>query len=701
MAGYEHNRNKIFSPLQHILRHNLADFGYNNPNLPDTIMNAEEAMDWLFGVVYPQTKAAVATPADLPTGLNTPNVGDVAPTVGDRRFVDDDGDGKSAMYQFAKTDGELVADWDKIADLDWGLNAVVQSLADQTQPYYLFKRGMTDYDLTTELPYAGDLAGQHLYGGDTAGQNLVLFANNGDNPATNTGSIFFGDQAKPLGNLVQDFGDTTHRWKDGYFGSLIIGISSMTITSNAGTGSIIDTSGEMSFGANNLTTTGDTSATNVTGTSSLVGGDITISSGSITSTSPAISFGGENLSTTGTLASGVHTVSGTLTLGSGSIVDSGGTINFGGNNLSTTGTLSSGQLDADNIRLSGNTISITLANTNLALVANGTGVVDVQSAMTTLGQTVTGTVGITGQLDVDQLTLNGDTISSSGLIQFADAFRPSTDNDLDIGDATHRVQDLFLGTSINDGTTAMTMTTLMSFSEALTGIVDKAALFYNSGTGKWEASLPDNEIDHGTISGLLDDDHTQYALLAGRGAVSQVLHGGLTAGFLELRSNAAVDLGVRVDIDGIKPNPASTTYNIGATGNRFQDLYMNGQGYGFEAENTADAQGASAAGTLGRLWFQTSDSHLYMDRGAKAVRVGHLYYNKIHTVAEINANVTVAPFSTAGESVSDATKCMWQLVDIATNEIMNVPIQTSATQVIIANTIALDGANYRLMGIEL
>jgi hypothetical protein len=48
--------------------------------------------------------------------------------------------------------------------------------------------------------------------------------------------------------------------------------------------------------------------------------------------------------------------------------------------------------------------------------------------------------------------------------------------------------------------------------------------------------------DHGALTGLLDDDHTQYALLAGRAGSSQVLNGSPTSGNdLILRGNSAFD----------------------------------------------------------------------------------------------------------------------------------------------------------------
>ena len=82
--------------------------------------------------------------------------------------------------------------------------------------------------------------------------------------------------------------------------------------------------------------------TTVTGT--LIVDTMTIAGGSITDSSGAISFGDENLTTTGTLASGIATVDATLILASGSITDSSGAISFGDENLTTDGTITSGGL---------------------------------------------------------------------------------------------------------------------------------------------------------------------------------------------------------------------------------------------------------------------------------------------------------------------------------------------------------------------
>ena len=124
-------------------------------------------------------------------------------------------------------------------------------------------------------------------------------------------------------------------------------------------------------------------------------GTLTIANGSITDSSGAISFGNENLTTTGTLAAGDDSVIGNLTLTDGSITDSSGAISFGNENISTTGNLSAGTTTFDALTVSGATsfaapvtvdslsfndnIISTSTNADLELTPGGTGVVNVSN----------------------------------------------------------------------------------------------------------------------------------------------------------------------------------------------------------------------------------------------------------------------------------------------------------------------------------
>ena len=82
--------------------------------------------------------------------------------------------------------------------------------------------------------------------------------------------------------------------------------------------------------------------------------------------------------------------------------------------IATVGTHTiTGQLDAEGVRIKDNTITTNATNANLELSANGTGVVDVKDAMTTVGQTITGNVVVTGRFDIDNLAFTGNNITAT------------------------------------------------------------------------------------------------------------------------------------------------------------------------------------------------------------------------------------------------------------------------------------------------
>ena len=78
----------------------------------------------------------------------------------------------------------------------------------------------------------------------------------------------------------------------------------------------------------------------------------------------------------------------------------------------TGSTTITGQADIDYVRIKDNKITTNTSNSVLEISANGSGTVDVQNAMTTLGQTVTGNVAITGRADVDNLRIDANSITA-------------------------------------------------------------------------------------------------------------------------------------------------------------------------------------------------------------------------------------------------------------------------------------------------
>ena len=82
--------------------------------------------------------------------------------------------------------------------------------------------------------------------------------------------------------------------------------------------------------------------------------------------------------------------------------------------ITTTGTHTiTGQADIDAIRVKDNKITTNSTNANLELAASGTGVIDVQNAMTTLGQTITGVLTVDGSVAIDNININGNTITGT------------------------------------------------------------------------------------------------------------------------------------------------------------------------------------------------------------------------------------------------------------------------------------------------
>ena len=117
--------------------------------------------------------------------------------------------------------------------------------------------------------------------------------------------------------------------------------------------------------------------------------------------------------------------------------------------VTTVGTHTiTGQLDAEGVRIKDNTITTNATNANLELTANGTGVVDVKKAMTTIGQTITGNVAITGQFDCDNISISGNGIiatNSGGGINI----NPNATGQITLGGTVVQVPGLFNTTTLS------------------------------------------------------------------------------------------------------------------------------------------------------------------------------------------------------------------------------------------------------------
>ena len=220
---------------------------------------------------------------------------------------------------------------------------------------------------------------------------------------------------------VQFFGATTGKsllWDESADKLIITGDMSVSGTiSDLGTVTTVDINGGTIDGA----TIGGASAgagtfTTLAGTTSVVAAsDITITSGSILSASGAITFGNENLTTTGTLASGTITVSSDLALATGSITSASGAISFGNENLSTTGTLGAGAGTLTSLSVSDGNItnvgdialdSITSDGTTITI---GTGSTMTFTDNTTIAVSLGNDAGDDFTIDSTAFVVEGDT----------------------------------------------------------------------------------------------------------------------------------------------------------------------------------------------------------------------------------------------------------------------------------------------------
>lgn len=721
------HRFEIWNQTQHPYKHTLGDFSYVNPAAPG-VTNVEGAFNWLFAVLYPNAKSSVANVAALPAAGNTLN---------DYRVVLDDGDGKAASYRWEQREGEVSASWHKVYDMDWGQDSILAAFQNNTQDLYVWRGGRTELDGSGNA-ITGLYAGQTIYGGDAANQNLTLRANSGDGTGARTGFVQVDDMFRPAVHNTFDLGTNTFRWKDIYAQSSAV-IGTLSIVS----GSITDSSGAISFGDENLTTTGNITGGVITGTSLVAdnGPDsVTLVPGSYTDTTGAVSFGGSSLSTTGTLGAGVTTLTdGGQTLifdpvvtGKGQITSSTGTISFDNENLETTGTLSVGaitgtSLAIDNILLDGNTISITNTNGNLILAANGTGIVDIQSAMTTLGQTVTGVMAITGQLNIDNIRLDGNVLSTTNLngdltitpngtgqVITSATFKPSASNTLDLGATGANFKDLYLQGIITNGTNSIALSTILSLRSSVYRDLAQTlpaqagdTLFWDSVNNVWLASHPDTEVTHSELSGLTTGDagHTQFVMLAGRNGGQSIQGGTAASENLIFESTSNATKGSVQTKDNFTPftNASfSGTWSgtdLGDATHYFRDLYTKGELKGARLENfTSGTLPSSSAQNIGRVVFATDNNKAYVDTGSGFIVMGSGKFTQDTSWngSDITKSVTVSA------TITDARLAIWQLRNNAGNfEIMGVKITTpNATTVQIDTNIPLPVGSYRLIGIE-
>lgn len=648
MNIFERPRWAVFTQRQHPYRHDLTEFFYSNPAVPLPVNNTKEALDYLFGVIYPNYIGTYDTPADLPVSANA----------NDYAVVTDDGDGKSAGYVWLVLNG--VAGWNKKYDVDWSMEAILAEAVNRTMYMYVHKYGLSDKD-ASGAAITGLYAGQSIYGGDTSGQNLTLFPNSGNTLGGYSGYVQTEGDVRPTEDDEFTLGTAANRWAD--LRAVLATIGDISIAA----GSIAAAGGAISFGSNDLSTTGDIEGDDVTGSRLLasVGANVlTITPSSVESSTGAISFGANDLSTTGDLAAmtlllteSTSTLSlDPLSAGAALIVSSTGTINFGTNalggisSLTATGaaTAASGTFGDITVGVTSRKITTTAGNLLIGAFANvvfeDNDVVFDSVAGFLYDRSATNLDGSGITARFANLTLASATLAStagnilldpaSAVLQVDGDTRPFTDAARSLGAAGARWVDLYLSGSIGNGTDAISIGTLVSFRDANTSVNVGDALFWD-GT-KWAPSSPDTEIDHDSLSGLTTGDagHTQFALLAGRAGGQTLIGGTAASNNLTLQSTANATRGSVLFADPAAPSTDDAT-DFGLSGNRWKDLYTSGQFYGARLENRTSDPSFSAA-NVGRLIFRTDLGVVKIDTGSAWINVGTIALTTVGGTSNAN-----------------------------------------------------------------
>ena len=731
-------RFRVYAQYQHPFQHTLSDFAYLNEALPG-VTNIESALNYFASVIYPNYVGTSDTPADLPTGVDTPNPGDTTPNLNDYRVVLDDGDGKQAGYRWEQREGDVSPQWYKVFDVDWSTDGILAALMDITQDVYVYQKGKTDLD-SGGNPIVGTFAGQRVWGGNLTGQNLTLDANSVDA----TGFVQVNSNFRPTADDTFALGTATERFTDGYF-SQSLNVNTMSISG----GLISDTSGTISFADEDLITTGVITGGSLDSSTFLEMSEIA---------TPANASAGANrlyFKADGRLykldEAGVETLVG-LTFTSSNdnrVIKSDGT---GGDAIQESGVILSDldeisgitRLDVDNIRVDGNTISTTDVNGDLNLTPNGTGktvlgvfrstaltndrlfVPRTDGTITSTGIVVSAIneVSAVASLTVDNLFLDGNDLSTTSgnltLSPFTGSavvngnFIPGADNSYDLGTGANRFQDIFLSGNVSDGTDSFLIDELLDlrsanyrdFARTLPAQAGDA-LFYDAVNGVWLASAPDSEISHPTLSNLTigDSGHTQFVMLAGRSG-GQVVQGGVSASEnLTLESTSNVTKGQVVTRDSFRPE-TDAVFAAGWQGNdlgldafRFRNLYLRGEAFGLRPENVTTAGlPASNANNVGRLVFNTDNNKFYVDTGTSLIVAGvskfvsDVAFDGIVTTKDVDVSSTIV----------DARNCIIQLLDNSNDfERIQATIKaTSASNVRIETNVPLPSGSYRLIAME-
>jgi len=227
----------------------------------------------------------------------------------------------------------------------------------------------------------------------------------------------------------------------------------------------------------------------------------------------------------------------------------------------------SGSIAATNVQAAINELNAEKQPIDATLTAlaafNSNGILVQTSADTFVARSVAQGTGIT--------VTNGSGVSGNPTVAIANTTVTANSYGSATQVATFTVNAQGQLTAASSTNIAIPASQVTDFNEAVqdsigTALLDTATvdLVYNDATNQISANVIQSALDHGSISGLADDDHTQYALLAGRNGGQSLTGATTAAGNLTLSSTSnatkgKINLGANSALD-----EANTRLGIGS-----------------------------------------------------------------------------------------------------------------------------------------
>ena len=201
-----------------------------------------------------------------------------------------------------------------------------------------------------------------------------------------------------------------------------------------------------------------------------------------------------------------------------------GTLHISGNTISsdldtisfipsgTNPTIYHSKLEIDDFRITGNTISTTVSNSDIELRPNGTGIVDIQSSTGITGDlNVSGNINAVGNVTIGGDIVIGDALTDNVVINASiqSDLVPQTDRTYDLGSPTYRWRNIYADSLFSDALSLPTLDVgnLMFRDNEITTTTGQDLVL--SGNGAGTVNLGNFEISGNAITNIATNAITQ------------------------------------------------------------------------------------------------------------------------------------------------------------------------------------------------